>query len=282
MRYEANKGQPEKALILGARPQTRNIGNAIFERLADDLWNVIGDDCAIGDGTRPPGGNIPNDEVAEQHGYNVTENGRYQRFDVPTYDRFLADEADALIVSLGSTYKDHFANVAQHDLDRVLRANLLLPLEAARRFVQAREARMLEDSAHGIERDDTEVAHIIFIGSYAHRHPFTNGTAYCVAKAGIDMATRTLGWELTDRGYRIHVVHPFHVNGTPMWSQVEQDVMKSKNMTWDEADAYNRKDLKMPDLLTPEEVAEVVHTLLTVPAMGWTSGTSIELFGGSR
>jgi NAD(P)-dependent dehydrogenase (short-subunit alcohol dehydrogenase family) len=78
------------------------------------------------------------------------------------------------------------------------------------------------------------------------------------------------------------VVHPYHVNGTPMWAQVEQDVMRTKNMTWEEADAYNRKDLKMPDLLTPEEVAEVITTLVTVPAMGWMSGQPVNLYGGSR
>jgi NAD(P)-dependent dehydrogenase (short-subunit alcohol dehydrogenase family) len=187
--------------VCGARQGSNNIGEAVVEAFAARGWDAIGDDCAVGDGSRPPGGNLPDDETAEKFGYTVTDKGRYQRFTAPSVDSFF---------------------------------------------------------------------------------PFTNGTLYCAAKAGLDMAARTLGWELTDRGYRVHVVHPYHVNGTPMWAQVEQDVMRTKNMTWEEADAYNRKDLKMPDLLTPEEVAEVITTLVTVPAMGWMSGQPVNLYGGSR
>jgi hypothetical protein len=69
---------------------------------------------------------------------------------------------------------------------------------------------------------------------------------------------------------------------TTMWAQVERDVMATKGMTWEEADAYNRKDLKMPDLLTAKQVAEVIEGLVTNPAMGWLSGQAVKLYGGSR
>lgn len=258
----------KKAVVLGAREG--NIGGEIAVELDHVGWDVRTSDCAVGDGTRPPGGNLPDDETARQHGYNVTDKGRYQRFEAPSFDQFLRWDADALIITLGATYKGHFADIPDHEIRRIMNACLLLPLECARRYVQSHK------------HEPARKRSIVFIGSYAHRHPFTNGTLYCAAKAGIDMAAKTLGWELTDRGYRIHVVHPYHVQGTPMWDQVEQDVMASKGMTWHEADAYNRKDLKMPDLLTPVEVAQVVRWLVTEPAAGWTSGTSIELFGGSR
>ena len=238
------------ALVLGARAGSGNIGDAIVkagETGEYGEWAVEGEEC------------------------------RRWAFDPPPAGSSIYD-ADALVVKLGLTYKDHFAEITDETVRDVIEANLTRPLLAARRFVETAEA--VREGYTDFLADS--IKHIVLIGSYAHRHPFTNGTLYCAAKAGLDMAGKTLGWELTDRGYRVHVVHPFHVQGTPMWAEVEKGVMESKGLSYEEADAYNRKDLKMPDLLTPEEVAEVVWTLLTVPAMGWLSGTSVELNGGSR
>lgn len=253
----------------GAPEGPCNIGDFIVEAMRELDWVAIGDDCAIGDGSRPPGGNLPDDAVARAHGYTVTSRGRYQRFAAPPVSTFEREQPDALVVTLGTTYKDHFSEIADWEIDRVIKANLILPLEAARRYVYARKG---------------QGGSIVFIGSYAHDHPFTNGTLYCAAKAGLAMAARCLGWELTGfgLGYSVHIVHPYHVQGTPMWEQVERDVMASKGLSWAEADAYNRKDLLMPDLLTAAEVAEVVATLLDQPVMRWTSGQEIKLYGGTR
>lgn len=273
------------AYCLGAREGSNNIGEAVAEAFLERWWRVTYDDAADNDGSRPPGGNLPNDEVAREHGYNVTDKGRYQSFSTPAYDTFRREDPDALIITLGRTYKDHFAEVRDYEIHNVIKANLIMPLEAARRYVQACEDEAAE--RHRVAKEAGSVEsyerrrHIVFVGSYAHNHPFTNGTLYCASKAGLDMAARTLAWELTDRGYRIHIVHPYHVQGTPMWEQVEQDVMRSKGMTWEEADAYNRKDLKMPDLLTAGEVAEVIVNLVRNPEMDWVTGP-IELYGGSR
>lgn len=269
-----------KAYILGAVEGSGNIGDAISEELREYGWRIEATDCAIGDGSRPPGGNIPNDEVGRDLGYSPTEKGPYRRFDAPAVQDFAKVDADALIITLGSTYKDHFTEVKERDLLRVLRACLELPLIAARRYVQACESAREKAAYHvdGLSRS----RHIIFTGSYAHDHPFTNGTAYCAAKAGIDMAARTLGWELTDHGYRVHVVHPWHVKGTPMWQEVEKGVMESKGWTKEEADAYADRDLKMPRGLRANDVAQIVRILLEEPAMEWLSGGGLELRGGTR
>jgi NAD(P)-dependent dehydrogenase (short-subunit alcohol dehydrogenase family) len=272
MKYELRTKGGMTAYVCGAAQGTDNIGDSVVKRFAMSGWNAIGDDCAVGDGSRPAGGNIPNAKVAAKHGYNETDKGWYQRFEAPSVDNFKRTNPDALVVTLGKTYKGHFAEIPEWEVRNMIHANLVLPLECVRRFVYATR----DDTTHYAPR------WIVLTGSYAHDHPFTNGTLYCAAKAGIDMAARTLGWELTDLGYRVFVVHPYHVQGTPMWAQVERDVMATKGMTWEEADAYNRKDLKMPDLLTAKQVAEVIETLITNPAMGWLSGQPIKLYGGSR
>jgi len=180
-------------------------------------------------------------------------------------------DADACIISLGAVYKDHFLDVDENVFMNVFRANVEFPLRCALRYAKS-----------CVPAYESSPRRIVFIGSYAHRHPFSNGTAYCAAKAGLDMAARTLGWELTDIGFRVHIIHPYHVEGTPMWERVQADVMEANDWTRTQADDYARKDLKMPDPLSPLDIARTVAWLLNDPAAQWTSGTSIELYGGTR
>jgi NAD(P)-dependent dehydrogenase (short-subunit alcohol dehydrogenase family) len=260
------------AVVLGARHGSGNIGEAIAVELAGRGWYVHGDTCLRGSIERPKGAAQMHGDTAAEHGY---EPGTYAYYSPPSVHEFVQWDADILVVALGKTAKTHFAEVSEHEFLNVLRGSLELPLLAARRFVQA------VDPIHWAERRElNRIRRIIFIGSYAHSHPFTNGTAYCAAKAGLNMAARTLGWELTGMDYRIHIVHPYHVPGTPMWQEVERGVMEAKGWTKEQADEYAAKDLRMPHL-TPQDVARTV-ALLCTGDWDYTSGTPIELYGGSR
>jgi NAD(P)-dependent dehydrogenase (short-subunit alcohol dehydrogenase family) len=219
-----------------------NIGGATAQALRDLDMTVVTNDCKA---------------LAADHqfGYEVPL-GMYQDF----------VEAEALVVTLGRTTMDPFDSITPEELEAVIYGSLTLPLLAVREYVACREHRG---------------GKIVLVGSYAHRHPFSTGTAYCAAKAGINMAGQTLGWELTDMGYRTTVVHPYHVPGTDMWSQVQDGVMQNKGMTPEEADAYAEKDLKMK-LMRPADIAELIGLILTEPVMKWLSGTNVECFGGTR
>lgn len=231
----------KKAIVLGARKDAFNIGSVIRESLNQSGWQVASHDC-----------------------YQSSEPGAVGGYCVP--DNLPWNETDALIISLGATFMHDFPQVTTAQIQIVVDACLTLPLQCANEYVAERLM------AGG---------NIIFIGSYAHRHPFNSGTAYCAAKAGLDMATKTLGWELTDMGYQVNCIHPYHVPGTPMWEEVQEGVMRNKGMTREEADEYAVKDAKMP-LARPGDIAEVVKMLLTTQSMKWSSGSSIELFGGTR
>jgi NAD(P)-dependent dehydrogenase (short-subunit alcohol dehydrogenase family) len=192
-------------------------------------------------------------------------NASKDKFEIPyLYQDF--EEAEALVVTLGRTSMDPFETITEEEIEQTIYGSLTLPLLAVREYVACRMDRG---------------GKIVLVGSYAHRHPFSTGTAYCAAKAGIEMAGRTLGWELTDQGYKTFVVHPYHVPGTPMWSKVHDGVMENKVMTHDEAQEYAEKDLKMP-FMQPHEIGEVIGLLLTEKKLEWLSGTSVELFGGTR
>lgn len=180
-------------------------------------------------------------------------------------------DADAIVVTVGKAAIEPFDEQTPDETDELIYANLTLPLLLAKEYVQQRKA--------AGKRGGT----IILVGSYAHRHPFSNGTAYCSAKAGIEMAAKALGWELTSDGYTVLAVHPYHVEGTPMWEEVQRGVELSKGIDREAADAYAKKDLRLPELSKPEDVAAAIGMLLlNRDTARWMSGSSIELNGGVR
>lgn len=223
-------------------------------------------------GAREGSGNI-GDETAKHltHSLDMSVtahdcfNPQEQKYEIPyLYEEFA--NAESLVVTLGRTSMTPFHLIGEEEIEAVVHGSLTLPLLAVREYVSCR----LDQGGR-----------IVLVGSYAHRHPFSTGTAYCAAKAGIDMAGRTLGWELTDRGYQIFVVHPYHVMGTPMWEEVQKGVMESKGMTRLEADDYALKDAKM-ELMTPTMVGDFIGMILNEPSMRFMSGSNFEMFGGTR
>jgi NAD(P)-dependent dehydrogenase (short-subunit alcohol dehydrogenase family) len=245
----SSPNQPPKAIVLGAREG--NIGGAIAVHLCHNGWTAVEDDCARGEFS-------------------------YNGYTAPPM-QYLAPY-DACVITLGVTHMEPFSKVEQADLKKVLYGCLELPLECARRYVRAR--------CHSFpkwQQGNPLLGKLVFIGSYAHDHPFTHCTSYCAAKAGLDMAARSLAWELMPEGFDVFIVHPHHVQGTPMTDVVRQGMKEGvHHMTDEEAEAYTRKDLRMPDILKPEEVAQMVGHLLGSKTLRWTSGTSIKMYGGVR
>lgn len=187
-------------------------------------------------------------------------------YECPPSELVRFKDADALVISLGRTMSIPFSQMSL-DMDEIIHANLTLPLICASNYVAARAS--------------VGPGKIVFIGSYAHDHPFTNGTAYCAAKAGLNMAAKAIAWETTKLGFYTYVVNPFHVEGTPMWEEVQEGVMERQGITREEADAYARKDAQM-ELLTPGDVARSVRSILDSNGLRFASGTSIDLYGGTR
>ena len=176
-------------------------------------------------------------------------------------------DTQALVVTLGMAQSEPWLQSDfELDVAAVVHASLLLPLAALHQWAQERQ------------QDGTAVV----IGSYAHDHVLTHSTAYCAAKAGLAHAVRSLGWELAGHGLFFHIVHPYHVPSTPMGKRVVQSMMANRGMTLKEAEDYQRKDLALPDHLTPTEIAEYVGWLVRAPEAQWMSGQGLNLYGGVR
>jgi benzil reductase ((S)-benzoin forming) len=77
-------------------------------------------------------------------------------------------------------------------LERSLAVNLLAPMLLMRRFL-----RMTEGVA---------LRRIVNVSSGAGRRPISGWSAYCTAKAGLDMASRVVALEARSRGRRVEVV----------------------------------------------------------------------------
>jgi NAD(P)-dependent dehydrogenase (short-subunit alcohol dehydrogenase family) len=232
----------KKAIVLGAREG--NIGGAIVERLLqNNEWTAHGDDCY------------------RELSYAISRYVAPNPVEVRDYD--------ACIITLGITHMKPFEEQNHVEVHNVIHGSLVLPLLCANVYTRIRS----DMGKGGI---------IVFIGSYAHDHPFTDCTTYCVAKAGLDMAARSLAWELMPE-FKVHIIHPHHVQGTPMTDEVRQGMMEGVHqMTEEEAEAYSRKDLRMPDLLKPEEIAQMVEFLLTNPVAEWLCGSGLNMYGGVR
>jgi hypothetical protein len=104
----------QRAYILGARLNSGNIGEAIVNRLYSEGWHVLGDDC-----------------LNPSLGLYVS----------PTVEQFEEADADALVITLGRTYNESFDSLDPNTITHALDANLTLPLEAARRYVEANKIR---------------------------------------------------------------------------------------------------------------------------------------------
>lgn len=254
----------EHVVVLGAHEG--NIGGAIAQRLCQNGYIAQEDDCY-----RP----LIDDEIGEMDEFYF--HPMYQ----PPKTKDL-EPYGACVITLGATHMEPFSSVSRQNFRTVMYGSLELPLECARRYVRARK-QSLSQEVLDVGTGSCGHSTIIFIGSYAHDHPFTHCTSYCTAKAGLDMAARCLAWELMPEGFRVHIIHPHHVEGTPMTDEVLKGMQEGVHkMTPEEAVAYQHKDLRMPRLLQPEDIAEMVLWLLNNPTAQWTSGTSIKMYGGVR
>jgi len=232
------------AIVLGARPG--NIGGAIVDRLnRTPGWMADADDCKSQSRTLGPPGS--EEYVAPE----LNELGEYE----------------ACVITLGKTLTNPIGHQDRHQIHKVIYGSLELPLTCVAQYVNAR---------------GDKGGKIVLIGSYARNHPFTHCTTYNAAKAGLDAAAKALAWELMP-DFSVHIIHPFHVSGTPMTAQVLKGMEQGvHHMSPAEAEAYQRKDLRMPNLLTPDEVADMVRVLLTEPVTKWLAGASLDMYGGTR
>ena len=110
---------------------------------------------------------------------------------------------------------------------------------------------------------------IVNIASMAGHMAFQNRAAYCTAKAGLMMLTKTVAFEFGAKGIWCNAVAPGVVE-TPMTSAYFQDAAMAASI---------RANVPMERWAQPHEIAEPV-TFLCGPGSDYVNGTTLFVDGG--
>jgi len=165
---------------------TQGLGQALAERIARDAANELVALARAPDGPIPGGARFEADladaKALERACDRVEERIRGKRYD------------KAVLVNNAGV----IAPVATLDaadpalLERNLVVNLVAPMLLMRRFLRMTEG--------------VPLRRVINISSGAGRRPISGWSAYCAAKAGLDMASRVAALEARSRGQAVEVV----------------------------------------------------------------------------
>lgn len=170
-----------------------------------------------------------------------------------------AGQLDLLVNNAASFERGEFLARQDSDLERVLATNLVAPVSLMRSFAPA-----LLHSAGSI----------VNIVDVAGLHPLRDYLDHCVAKAGLEMATRALAVELAP--IRVNAVAP----GTVAWPT---DAHHGEDSP---ARAAVVQQIPLGRIGTPQDVADAVLYLADAPfvtgACLRVDGGRIAAMGGSR
>jgi NAD(P)-dependent dehydrogenase (short-subunit alcohol dehydrogenase family) len=196
-----------------------------------------------------------------QAGLDVTHIDRLDEYGFGTYDTLVLANGVTDLAWLEDQTPDKIVSI----LDNTLTGSML----ATRQFV--------EETMY-----QRHLKYIVFVGSMAHRSVLNASAYYCAAKAGLDMFARCAAWELGPKGYRVFIVHPSNVEGTPMTEATIQGLMAYRGISREDAENYWAATRALPRWLRAAEIGRIVRWLVTQPEAEWLAGTSIDLSGGTR
>ncbi|WP_108482228.1 SDR family NAD(P)-dependent oxidoreductase [Oceaniglobus ichthyenteri] len=183
--------------------------------------------------------------------------------DEPTVQRAIAKAGaafgglDGVINGAGADLLRPFDQMSRHDWDRVLAINLTGPMMVC-------QAALTHMAGPGS---------IVNIASGAALRPLANRTAYCAAKAGLAMFTKTLALDLAPRDIRANVLCPGVID-TPMlrasWENADDPQAALAEITTRPA---------LGRIGTVDDIAAAALYLTSAQA-GFVTGTTLTVDGG--
>ena len=151
---------------------------------------------------------------------------------------------------------DYCPEHSTYDFQRVMWVNLTVPFMMGKAVVQ----QWIEHGDANYDLSYNRVGdhkRIINVGSMGIRMALRTSPGYCASKAGLEALTRVWAKEFAGR-YNIATVtiSPGGVDDTNMIDRVIEELQRTRGMTKDEAEAYNRQS-PLGRNCTHREVAEV-------------------------
>lgn len=165
---------------------TQGLGKALAERIARDAANELVALARAPDGPIPGGARFEVD-LADAGAIERACDRVEARIGAKRYEKAVLVNNAGIVAPVAP-----LESVDPADLARNIAVNLTAPLLLMRRFLRMTEAVALR--------------RVINISSGAGRRPVSGWSAYCAAKAGIDMASRVAALEAKSRGRAVEVV----------------------------------------------------------------------------
>lgn len=227
---------------------TKGLGAALAERIAADSANELLALSRAPEGAVPGGWRFAADLADSQALARACERAA-ARVSGRQYAKAVLINNAGVVSPIGP-----LDQIDAAELERSLAVNLLAPMLLMRWFLGATAS--------------VPLRRIVNISSGAGRRPIFGWGAYCSAKAGLDMASRTLALECEARGLAVEVVSLAPgVIDTPMQGQVREASAERFR------DVERFRAMKAEGALRP--AAEVAADILRLEAAGALGGEAI-------
>lgn len=185
----------------------------------------------------------------------------------------LREEFDTLINNAGITRIDFIQKHSMKDFCEVVHLNLTVPFFLCREFIRWVATVAPEEYEEGHH------ALIVNTSSMATSIALRASPGYCASKAGLEAMTKVLAKELAGTlPVACVCIAPGGVDDTQMVRQVTEDLQRTRGMTKEQAEAYNRQS-PLRRNMTHDEVWKMFDFAVNSMPL-YMTGTVLRATGG--
>lgn len=175
---------------------------------------------------------------------------------------------DTLILCHGVTHLDWIEDCPEEKIREIIDVNVTGTINIIQQFVKQ-------------TINNPHKKNIIVIGSMASKAVLNGSAVYCASKAALNHFVKCIAWELAPKAYSAFIINPSNTEGAPMSEDTIQGLMRYRNLSREEAEAYWGASLPKDRWLQTHDIANLCDFLLSRKGE-YLSGSCLDLAGGQR